>query len=499
MRNFFSCVEKDFKVFGRSKISAFITVVIPLLIVLLVSIAFNSASFHGIEIGVYVPQETDLTNSILKNFEEKGYSILKYSSSADCENSVKKGETQTCIVFPENFSGKENTEKIDFYVDESRMDIAYILIEEIKTEISERSSELSYDMVEDLVQGLDETKNNLPEYQEELEEVRNKLDSISSSAEEISSSSPDYDNLMDSLNEAEDIVSGMNDSISGVSDLEAEISNAISEMEEIQEEGSSLDSSAESISSESETVSASLNDLDNQIKNLIQELEDIRVTEVGKIVSPIETEIHSVSEDSKNLDYLFPTLLSLMVMFAGIVLASILVIKEKKSRARFRNFITPTSNITFILAMYFSALIILLFQFAVLLSGLIIVAEASISHLLPNLGVALFFSATAFIFLGMTIGYLFRTEETGILIAISVISLLIIFSNTILPIESISAGFQQIAHYNPLVISSGILKQLILFEESLMSVAYEFALLGGIIIVLFFITYLLRNGTKRFI
>ncbi|MFW6282601.1 MAG: ABC transporter permease [Minisyncoccales bacterium] len=498
IRNFFSCVEKDFKVFGRSKISAVITVAVPLLIVLLISMAFSSGSFHGIKIGTYSPEESELTQSIINNFEKEGYIINEYGSVSDCENSVKKERTQICVAFPENFSEQGSYDSIDFYVDESRMNIAYTLIEKIKSEISTKSSSLSYEMVEDLVEGLDKTKKSLLEYQEKIETMQDEMDSISDSAYMISSSSPDYNTLIDSLNEAKEILDGMNSSAE-VDDTKSEIDRALLEIEDIQEKSSSLDSSASDISSETEQVIARLNDLDKKISDISEELESIRVTEIEKIVNPIKTEIYSVSGDSKNIDYLFPTLLALMVMFSGIVLSSILVIKEKKSRARFRNFITPTSNLTFILAMYFSAIIILFFQFSVLLSGLIFIGDMPMNDIILNLGVVLFFSATAFIFLGMSIGYLFRTEETGILIAISVISLLIIFSNTILPIESISAGFQNIALYNPLVVSSSILKQVILFKSGLFSVLYDFALLGGFILIFFFITYILRQGTKRFI
>ncbi len=67
----------------------------------------------------------------------------------------------------------------------------------------------------------------------------------------------------------------------------------------------------------------------------------------------------------------------------------------------------------------------------------------------------------------MFIGYSFRSEETSILAAIGVASLLMFFSNTIFPVEAISASLKNIAVYNPLVITDSLLKKMILFDSSL--------------------------------
>ena len=71
MYNLLNIIGKNFKILIRSKLSALIILLAPLLIVFLVGMAFNSSELYGINVGTYSPSENELTNSILTSFEEK--------------------------------------------------------------------------------------------------------------------------------------------------------------------------------------------------------------------------------------------------------------------------------------------------------------------------------------------------------------------------------------------------------------------------------------------
>ena len=199
MKNLISCIGKDLRIFGRSRFSAFITVIIPLIIVLLVGTAFSSNSLQGIKVGTYSESYSELSESMLKNFEEQSFIVIKSNSKESCINSVKAGEVQLCIIFPADLSEKGNEESIEFHVDESRINLAYLLIDDLKGSISARSSEIGLELVGDLISDLDTIKNELAEQQKEITSATEGVSDIQSGTSELSSSVPDVGNLLAKL------------------------------------------------------------------------------------------------------------------------------------------------------------------------------------------------------------------------------------------------------------------------------------------------------------
>ncbi len=116
---------------------------------------------------------------------------------------------------------------------------------------------------------------------------------------------------------------------------------------------------------------------------------------------------------------------------------------------------------------------------------------------MASLSLAIFIIASVFILLGMLIGYLFKTEETSTLAAISVSSILLFFSNTILPTESLPSAFREMIKYNPFVLSESIIKKILLFNADLGLVANSLYVLIGLFAILFVVGYISRELTKR--
>ena len=71
------------------------------------------------------------------------------------------------------------------------------------------------------------------------------------------------------------------------------------------------------------------------------------------------------------------------------------------------------------------------------------------------------------------------------------------FSNTILPIESISSGFKSIANFNPVVVLDIALKKIILFGFSYSSILNEIIILGIFCLIFIVLAYLGRKITRR--
>jgi ABC-type multidrug transport system permease subunit len=221
------------------------------------------------------------------------------------------------------------------------------------------------------------------------------------------------------------------------------------------------------------------------------------IKNVEKIVSPIKTEVVPINPNSKNRDYLLPNLLALISMFGAILLASTFVLKNKKTRAFFRNFVTPTHGILFILSMYLASVLIIAIQFGLIFLGIKFVLGMSAFVISWQLIASLFLIWSVFIFIGMFIGYAFRSEETIIFASMIIGSVFMFFSSTILPIENISSAFLKYAMVNPLVVAQSALKKILLFGLSFGSLVNEFLILGAFIAVFFVLSGMFRNMTKR--
>ena len=92
--------------------------------------------------------------------------------------------------------------------------------------------------------------------------------------------------------------------------------------------------------------------------------------------------------------------------------------------------------------------------------------------------------------------FLFNTEQTGMIGAISISSIFLMTSDLILPIENMPIYIQKFAHYNPFVISSEALKKSILFSSDLKSIQNEIFMLGLMIVSIFIIIVIVEKIAK---
>ena len=267
-----------------------------------------------------------------------------------------------------------------------------------------------------------------------------------------------------------------------------------------------------SILSETEDSNSSLNDaglkLEAQIKNVKDVKNDlskisntfnsIEVKEVSKIVSPISTEVKPISSESTHFDYTFPALLVIVLLFSGLLVSSTMILEEKESKAFFRNFITPTPNFMFVIGNYLSNLLVVLSQVIVIFIVMYLFSKAMISQdMITNLIIIIVLTASVFILLGMLIGYLFKSGETANLAVISLACILLFFSNTILPLETLPLTIRSVAGYNPFIIGVDALKEILLFKAPLNAISTQFYILLAYIAVLVGLILMVRALSKR--
>jgi ABC-type multidrug transport system permease subunit len=229
---------------------------------------------------------------------------------------------------------------------------------------------------------------------------------------------------------------------------------------------------------------------------VISDINTLSVTSAENIISPITTTIETVTPEKSHLDYLFPSLIVLLIMMIGILLSSTLIIMEKNSKAYFRNFTTPTNDVVFTIATFLTSVIIMLVQITLVLIIATFLFSTNFSGNIVNIGIIIILISALFVLIGMAIGYLFNTEQTGMIGAISISSIFLLTSDLILPIENMPIYVQKFAEYNPFVIGADALKKLILFSSNLEGIKHELIMLGIMILSIFILIVIVEKVAK---
>jgi hypothetical protein len=103
VRKLLKVIQKNFKLIIRSRTSALIIIFGPLLITLLVGMAFNNAALYSINIGIYSPTYNDFVQSFIDRIEEAQFKIEQLESKDICIESIRQGTSNICMIFPEDF------------------------------------------------------------------------------------------------------------------------------------------------------------------------------------------------------------------------------------------------------------------------------------------------------------------------------------------------------------------------------------------------------------
>src|SRR3989344_1145237 len=116
MNKLFEILRKNILLLVRSKTSALIVLLGPLVLILLISTAFNTTSLYDIKIGAYSDSYSSLSDSIMEQLNADEFKVEKLDSMDVCINSIKTNDIHVCAIFPSDLT-IESEENIEFYVD----------------------------------------------------------------------------------------------------------------------------------------------------------------------------------------------------------------------------------------------------------------------------------------------------------------------------------------------------------------------------------------------
>ncbi|MFH1276169.1 MAG: ABC transporter permease [Candidatus Woesearchaeota archaeon] len=518
--------------------SALIVIFAPLLIILVLGLSYNTSSNFGLNIGVYSTSFTAEVTSFIDVLQEEEFRIIKYEDNVEeCIEDIKLGVVHTCIEVPESFTIEENKQKeIIYHLDPSKINLVYMIQETLKTKFNFKSQEISEEITTNILTKLGNTKNVLVDKKTQLSSAKDKSASALTASEEIKTTLSGLDLALPTYNYNYSLVSDVGNSIS---EAQIRISTAISAIDSSElnsTEKTSLKSSLNgakgnltfasnklngsgtetvdnlisslkgnldllknklSVASASvngatsslSTTTTSLSEVTASVEAVMvalestkTDLDSLTVTDPSTVSSPIKTTVMKVGKEGTYLNYMFPALLVLVVMFASLLLGTTLVMMEKNSPAFLRNFFLPLKKATFITATYLTTLILIFIQVLIILGVSMIFLKAS-GFLMVF--IILLIAASIFSFLGMGIGYLFTSEETGMLASISLGSLLLFVSGVILPLESVSPLLRQLTSFNPFVIAEKLIREVFIFQSTFSMIWVDLLTLIGYAVALF--------------
>jgi ABC-type polysaccharide/polyol phosphate export permease len=488
---FYIC-RKNFQLLIRSKISALIFILGPLLIIFLVTLFFNTSALYDMNIATYSESYSSISDGIIENLSDSQYNVMKMDSEEDCLNAIKYQDFHICAIFPANMildNSANNVVKL--YVDNSRINIATLISTQISSKVNVEASELSSEIVTQILTVLDtvntensESKNIITNLESYNSQAQSDLSSATSSSTDIDLS---YTEVSDSSisSQTSSILSGNNISSSDLSSLNTYISGLVSSYEsqlasastELTTVSSYLTSVSTGLTTEEEKISS----ISTNLGDIQTQIDSIKITNVDSIVSPIKTSIEPISSTNSYLLYILPSILVLLIMFVSLLISSSSIITERKSTAHFRNFINPTSYVLPFLGELITDLIIILFQSTVIMALLFYFFKDLGWQTFTFAGGIVVLTSAFFILLGMTIGYIFTTKQSTALGSISIGMILMLFSNTILPLETMSSALRTYLQYNPFVLGESILKKIFLFNATFAEVSTQIYILAGLV------------------
>ncbi|PIN75319.1 hypothetical protein COV18_03970 [Candidatus Woesearchaeota archaeon CG10_big_fil_rev_8_21_14_0_10_37_12] len=557
-------VQKNLKNLLRAKTGSLIIILGPLLVILLAGLAFDNSNTYSVKIGIH--REATSTTNMLVNQLEKTFVITEYKTQEECIAAIKNTDINACMLFSPEFSiGIPTKNQITFYVDYSRVNLVWTIMNTMTEEVGEKTLEASQDLTKVLLKTIDTSQKQITEQRKtlvqlstqneliakntrnliaELTDINLEFDDGEYPVEELTSATTQVKQWVD--NALQIGQEGVNEANTFLSVAEEFSANAAltqaqkTALEEFKADVDDLKKLKEDLATTKQLTQESFENFQEQINSLVTgitntknrlleadtsreysirildsiiqlldqtlinllavqhafntidtDINNIQITDPNAITQPIVTNIKPIVQEETYLNYLFPVLIVLIVMFTALLVTPTLILIEKHSPANFRTYMTPIKDASYIAATFITASIILFLQIIIVLAiSSIFFSGQVLSNALGAI-ILLIIINSVFILIGMILGYLFNSEETATLAAVSIGAILLFISDVIIPIESMPKIIGTLANFNPYVISSTVLRKVLLFDIGILNVIPDILALIGYIILF----SLLATGT----
>ena len=156
-------IFKNYKILFRSKTSAFVVLLGPLLIIALISLALSNTEEFQINVGIIAQDNEGMTQQFISHLESGNYKLINYSTIDECTEEIRLQTTHLCISFPENFKidNSDEIKEVQFYADKTRINLVESIVSSVKSTITVKSDEISLGFTENILETINVTSNEV--------------------------------------------------------------------------------------------------------------------------------------------------------------------------------------------------------------------------------------------------------------------------------------------------------------------------------------------------
>lgn len=535
---------KNLKVFFRTKSSAAVVLLSPILIVALVGVALYANTGQDYPLGVVSANGESIDDMI----DLSMFSVTEYRSVDDCSDMLLMGSAAACVEVTE----RNGTKDVSLLIDESREEVSILLQDRLREEVSAQSEQERRDIQEDRLGSIQGVYDDLSSIKSTLETVERRLGDVESDVSSASSSAEGIDFSVDI--ESDDISAEIDDFIDIVELLEEDFEAFISDAKSFLNESNLSESEKEDFEDDIDSAESNLGDgLEDDIDDILDELDNLRddledaeddaaqtntlrdeliedlediIDDIDGVISSVESSIDS-SEDvlitletlgassaeelaspitfstdtvsSTPEEYLqtAPTLISIAVFLFSGLLGGVFVFNGRMGPSAVRERSLPLSSFTRFSINFFTSIFLGAIQFGLLVLGLFALSNFepgfSVEGLLVFGGIGILISVA----IGAILGSLFNSIEGVSLSILSINALFLFFSRTFFPIDTLGVIGEYSTLINPLTLVSEGMRRTVLLDIPLYSLEFSLYILGGIVLGLMTISYLLHIKDER--
>ncbi len=513
----YTILKKEIKQIARSKLTLTVIILGPILIIVVAGLTFSGNNLHGVNVEVTFPgnYENEFTTNLISSLREEGLRAYEFETTSMeeakylCEDFLKHGGDYACLVIQrknESIIGEYDSRArymIETYVDYSRTKIVKEVIQKIQSAIAKESADIMRSSIKSASGRISNIFGSIETQVNEINKTLEKLDFIENAivnqvelnSEIRKSLDETYESINDLQREIEDIPSNYTNSIDmGLFD---DIKEKIMAIKELIRDDELLE-----VLKILPEIRGKLMRLNTELETLKEESSYLQKTLSQEVTEPIPVRYTGIKTGESrriklnSFDYALPELLLISLMFSSILLGSILILSEKKSKAFFRNIFSPMSQTEFIAALFIAAFIIMIFQetLLILISKILFKSNLYLFNFSFQL---LTLSLALFILIGIVIGSVANSEENTILIAITVGILFLITSNMVIPTEFLPYSIKPIISYLPIPLIENILNRAMLFNTQPYTIRTNMMLFSAYILVASILAVLFQNKMKQ--
>lgn len=214
-------------------------------------------------------------------------------------------------------------------------------------------------------------------------------------------------------------------------------------------------------------------ELAQNLNEKMKEFRGIGPKAAERLVTPIAQSVQPLLQNATNIGLSFPLLVAMITIFISLLFANIVTLAEINDRSYTRKLLAPVDDLLYTIGLIITNSLVILLQVSVLFLIAYVQFDLPILTFLGELFIVIGILILLFTFMGMTIAYLSRNTQASILLATFIALAFFLLSDAVVGLEAMPPYATAVAAYNPLMLSSSMIKVLLLYHQSIAVASHQ--------------------------